>query len=345
MRGSARAKECPVSDDYSVQIIPQLRGHTNVLDLIQSAGTLVFSAPGVDLNRENGILFDVNATSEGYRLITAIDDGHLVIIRNGRSAAIRLPNTASSVRNYAMWDPSMISAFAAAPDETGALTPAEIEAMTQRTYFDPPVRPPSGLIGWARRQALTPTTIYSSKRDRIDAVVSALRGLEDKIQTQAMQHAFWDMTRERNTVVAKKPKRETDIHPTLAGLLTDAAIVRNIEMTRERPAGAGRLDFSFAAPLRDGGFARVCAEFKRAQSSDLEHGLTHQLPEYMHSEGADFGVYGVLWFKGADFDEPARAATVTDLKLQLDVLAREDGVRDVRLLLIDVGFRASPSKK
>jgi hypothetical protein len=37
-----RAKRRPVPDDYSVQINPQLSGHASVLDLIQSAGTLVF---------------------------------------------------------------------------------------------------------------------------------------------------------------------------------------------------------------------------------------------------------------------------------------------------------------
>jgi hypothetical protein len=46
-------------------------------------------------------------------------------------------------------------------------------------------------------------------------------------------------------------------------------------------------------------------ELKHAHSAAIFDGLEKQLPAYMKNKGAEFGVYGVLWFKGDEFDKPA----------------------------------------
>jgi hypothetical protein len=248
---------------HSIELAPALRPYVSELDLIQSVGTLYFGIPGTDLHSQSRYLFDVRA--DAYHLRTAIDTGQVFIERNGVRAAVEVPATPALVKSYAVWDPTMISIVSAAPAESGALSAEDIDRLTVRRFYDPPVLPPTSLIAWARRNSLVPATTYATPSDGIGAIGTALRGIQEKVYAQGMQRAFWDFVREGNWITAHTPKREVDIHPTLGGLLADVAVVRNLEFTRERPTGAGLLDFAFLAPLTGGGFARACAEFKPAQ--------------------------------------------------------------------------------
>jgi hypothetical protein len=65
----------------------------------------------------------------------------------------------------------------------------------------------------------------------------------------------------------------------------------------------------------------------------------------MESEGADFGVYGVLWFKGTAFDKPAQYQDTTALELRLNIAKREEGVQDIRVMSIDLSPVVPPSKR
>lgn len=315
-----------------VEIALALRTQVSELDVIQSAGTLYFAAPGLELQRRSGTLFSARADS--YSLRAAVEEGHVVIERNGIRATAEVP-ASRRVKTYLVWSPTEISAYCGAPGET--------ELLSDRQLFEPPVFPPTSLVSWARRNALIPTTTYANADEGIGAIGTALRGLEDKIHAQGMRRAFWDTTREGRRIVAWTPKHESDIHPTLAGLLADVALVRNLALERERPSGAGLLDFALIAPLTGGGFARASTEFKAAHSADLLHGLTSQLPDSMRSEGADFGFYGILWFKGRHFDRPPGATDAKALQVDVDQVRLEAGLTNVRVLMLDLSLPTPPS--
>ena len=81
-------------------------------------------------------------------------------------------------------------------------------------------------------------------------------------------------------------------------------------------------------------------EIKNAHSCRLERGLTHQLPQYMSDREANYGVYGILWYKGRTFDEPADV-TVEDCLIRLRNM-KPDEVHE--LVAFDVSFPVQASR-
>jgi hypothetical protein len=80
---------------------------------------------------------------------------------------------------------------------------------------------------------------------------------------------------------------------------------KNLEITPEFPIAGGRLDFLISGVLSTGKIISACVEFKHAHSNDLLRGLLKQLPAYTQAKGSDYGIYGVLFFKGPYFPEPS----------------------------------------
>jgi hypothetical protein len=126
-------------------------------------------------------------------------------------------------------------------------------------------------------------------------------------------------------------------------MLSDIALVQNLEVSREYPTAGGQLDFLFTAPLRTGQIIPVCVEFKHAHSSDLLHGLLVQLPAYMQAKGSDFGIYCVTYFKGRDFGEPAEYDKHS-LRMALELKRRSAGLDRISILIFDLARPEPPSK-
>jgi hypothetical protein len=204
-----------------------------------------------------------------------------------------------------------------------------------------PTLPPIILIAWAREQAILPVVSYASAASAFEAVILALQGVNDTIDTVGMQDSFWDIGREGNRIVSKVPKYEPDIQHTMHGCFRLTAMAKTLEVAPEYPTGGGNLDFLFTAPLDGGGMTSVCVEVKRAHSADLVHGMIEQLPRYMRSKGCVHGVYVVLDFRGADFDEPSDL----DLELHLQQEAMKAGVAGIRVVVLNLGKTSSPSRR
>jgi hypothetical protein len=181
-----------------------------------------------------------------------------------------------------------------------------------------PVAAPQALVKWARQQSLLPTIEYRSEEDFRQRVYTSLASVQQKISEVGAHNPFWDLQYDGSTIVSRRPKKETDIHPTIHCLLSDQMLMASIEVVPEFQTGIGNLDFMFLGTVAGKGIARLCAEFKPAHSKDVFHGLEVQLPAYMQNSGVRFGAYCVLGFKGEWFDEP-RSTTLNELYHQLQL--------------------------
>jgi hypothetical protein len=61
----------------------------------------------------------------------------------------------------------------------------------------------------------------------------------------------------------------------------------------------------FSGISQDHTHIELVMELKHANSPQLKQGLTVQLPTYRADRGSDLAVYGILWYKGRDFDKPS----------------------------------------
>ena len=96
-------------------------------------------------------------------------------------------------------------------------------------------------------------------------------------------------------------------------------------------------------PLRTGKRVSVCIEFKPAHSDDIKHGLLKQLPAYMTAEGANFGIYCVLYFKGKHYEHP-KNHDADSLYTELTKLRLKAGLHNIRVEILDVSHQEPPSR-
>ncbi|MDD5025520.1 MAG: hypothetical protein PHN79_10515 [Methanoregula sp.] len=70
-----------------------------------------------------------------------------------------------------------------------------------------------------------------------------------------------------------------------------------IHTTRESNEGIGNVDFKFMFTTSNQVPLKVLSELKLAHNQKSKHGLTSQLPAYLMSDRAKFGIFIVMWFK------------------------------------------------
>jgi hypothetical protein len=146
--------------------------------------------------------------------------------------------------------------------------------------------------------------------------------------------------------MAAQPKKETDIHPSVMGLLSYIELAKNLEITREFPIGGGQLDFLISGRLTSGEAAYACMEVKHAHSRHILNGLLTQLPAYMKAKESDYGLYCIMWFKGIDFNRPAKFATISDLEFYLVTgLLKAKLPGKIKIVIVNVSHQLSPSKQ
>ena len=130
-------------------------------------------------------------------------------------------------------------------------------------------------------------------------------------------------------------------------MLSDQAILSSFEIILEFKTGVGSLDFLLIGRLKNGSSTKICIEFKNAHSSDIIHGLTNQLPDYMKNCWSKYGVYAVLYFKGDWFDKPSyKDDTELFVKLQSEKQITGDPIQEnIRIIFLSVSKPKSASKK
>jgi hypothetical protein len=341
----------PSEDNVVVEIAPQIKGLATARDLITPNGTLEFESRYSEMGgTKTGFLLKL--TTRSYHLEIGFTSTHFYIIRNRHKLEWLLKpvfEPHGDAMCFAIWSPTELRLLIL--DEgfreraAGLTREQHIQMIGQhaRSLLTPATLPPNSLLQWARERAIAPSTKYESAQQFYGVVVESLQSIQDKIDSLGLIQPFWDITYDGHRIASRSPKRETDIHPTLHGLVFDIAIAKNLLVTPEHPIGGGKLDFLVTGLLTNGRPVPVCIEFKHAHSDDRINGLLKQLPAYMRSKGSEFGVYCVMYFRGEHFSEP-KDLSVTDLELELAVHQREAGLGNIRILTLDMSHQASPSK-
>jgi hypothetical protein len=177
-----------------------------------------------------------------------------------------------------------------------------------------------------------------------------LQQLQRKIIDTNAINGFWDLQYSGNTIVSRKPKRETDIHPQIRLLLYDFELLKNMQVVPEYPIGSGRLDFLISGHAANVGNVNVCLEFKLAHATDLAHGIQKQPPEYMARRATDFGIFYVLSFgedypaNTSQFELPPIQTANHNLDSILPIAASHTGLPYLTGLILDLSMRPTPSK-
>jgi hypothetical protein len=329
-------------DSVSIEIAPALqeKGMTP-FDVMQSVATVEFITRPLP-----GLMFKLESPS--YNLALGFTRENLYLVRN--SARLELPvNITETAHYFVMWQPTELRVvgldrtFGEALD-SGANTAQEIERRSA-SCVTPATLPPNSLIEWARERLLLPIKTYRSIADFNQEVVFSLQSIQDKVNAiNNLYTAFWNFSYgPEGKISARAPKQEPHIHPIIHGLLRDIAIAKSFKISSEYEIAGGDLDFLISGVLDTGKTKSVCIEFKNAHNPRLSPGLLKQLPSYMRAEGCDFGVYCVLWFKGADFAEPEHSDEI-DLKLSLEREASSAGLLSIRVMIFDLSRPTPPSR-
>ena len=108
----------------------------------------------------------------------------------------------------------------------------------------------------------------------------------------------------------------------------------DIDVSRENNTGVGAIDFKFSK----GRQGKTIVEVKRSENVNLLHGYVTQLPEYMHSEAAEFGIFVIIKEDDKD-EERIRAVYEASFAMRLK------GEYAPEIVLIDARVKSTASKQ
>jgi hypothetical protein len=237
--------------------------------------------------------------SPDYTIQMTVGSGVVTLRRNHYEARKEIGAVQRHFQILASWKPDCFQLALMIDDNVGGPDACV-------TIHTDPIYVPVGLLQWARRLNLLARTTYSSAAEFLGIFLESLRQANRTIRDTNSFKLFWDRQRTRNASRRIVPKNEPEAMAGIAGYLQDQSLLAGYQLLQETQAGTGSLDLRALAALEGGGFVNICVEGKNAHSTDLEHGVTNQLPAYMRSAQANYGVYLVLWYKCEAFPEPAQ---------------------------------------
>ncbi len=208
----------------------------------------------------------------------------------------------------ASWQPNQFQLAIMVDDNVGG----EDACVTVKTE---PLYVPISLLKWARKFNLIPRTTYNSAAEFFGVFIESLRQAEKVIHDTNSYSLFWDRQHSKRAIRRMVPKREPVAMSGVAAFIQDQSIIAGYQIIKESGAGSGSLDLRAIATLTTGEIITVCVEGKNAQSTDIEHGITDQLPEYMRRTGASYGIYLVLWYKCELYPKPNESGLELTLRL------------------------------
>ncbi len=327
-------------------IDPLLAGHLTAIDLISSTATIEF-VTDVRTTQVNKTLFSVKYDDFSFSLDFKNRTMMLNRCNNIINHRIRSSNPTEKIKIRIVFEPSKMGLLVG--DKILFAELAKLPNQQEKDKFlmsqysvviFPPVYPPNSMLKWVRKKKLIPVNEYNTFDDLTDSVASMIVSIENKIKDSNMYSAFWDKNKEESL---QTPKKETEIHQILLGLIQDECILKSLDINHEGTAGSGNLDFYISGYVKNYGIKGVCLEVKHAHSRKLKNGLTHQLPEYMRTKGADFGIYLVLWFKGKFFGNPVYE-NYHRMEDDLHKYRNEIGFgKMIRIITFDLSEAPSPS--
>lgn len=108
----------------------------------------------------------------------------------------------------------------------------------------------------------------------------------------------------------------------------------DIDVSRENNTGVGAIDFKFSR----GRQGKTIVEVKRSGNVNLLHGYVTQLPEYMRSEAAEYGIFVII--KEDDMDEE-HIRTVHEASSAI----KQKGEYAPEIVVIDARVKSTASKQ
>jgi len=239
--------------------------------------------------------------SPQFHMKLVINDGFVEFHRNTYIARKEIGSVKRHFQILISWKPGLFQLSLIVDDKTSIDGTLTIET--------DPIFVPVSALDWARRFNLLPRSTYNSPAEFLGVFIESLRQTERAIRDANSYKLFWDRQKGVDEEPKLIPKREPEAMSGLAAFLQDQSLLSGFQLIQESVAGSGTLDLRAIATLGSGGFVNVCVEGKNAHSNDLKHGITDQLPSYMRSNGADYGVYLVLWYQCDEFQKPSSSET------------------------------------
>ncbi len=314
-------------------------GYLSCLDFLKTEGCLVFS---FEVSQEAPPSDDaytlLKIVSNDFCFALAHINNGFVVQRNNTVNTLTLDgiDLSSSIKVLVSWTHNYISISAGKSGEEKKTSKAPTIATV----------PPIELIQWARRNNLLPVKSIPDSQDFRRRVHDALTTISQKIEEADAYKSFWNISYKGNKIDQITPKKEVELQPLIHCFLHDQMLAGGIEVVAEPHNGSGNVDFLFLASI-NGKIEKICLEVKLAHSKDLEHGYFSQLPKYMRSHNATFGIYCIMNFCGNWFNEPTFKLT-DSASFYLGVKERDHSIPElekIRIFEIKLSKGTSASKK
>lgn len=289
------------------KIDPLILGHMTAIDLLSSTATIEF-VTDVQTIKLQKTLFSIKY--ENFKFSLDFNNGTIILNRcnNVINHKIRATNPTEKIKIRISYEPQKMSMLVGDNILFAELAqlPNELEKEKYLSNQFPmatfaPVYPPNSMLKWVRKEQLIPVKEYQTYENLLDSISSMIVSLENKISDSNMYAAFWD---KNDVKPIQIPKKEEEIHRILLGLIQDECLLKSLEINHENTVENKKFDFYISGFVKGVGMKGVCIEAIHAHNQKLKEGLLFQLPTYMKSKSADFGIFLVLWFKGKNFDSP-----------------------------------------
>lgn len=176
-----------------------------------------------------------------------------------------------------------------------------------------------------------PLELWKFLTDSSSSILDISRTIIDQFKSLVENNYMWKIFNRRD----RKPD-ETDWQLyiySIADTYIKAAKV-DIDVNRENNTGVGAIDFKFSR----GRQGKTIVEVKRSGNVNLLHGYVTQLPEYMRSEAAEYGIFVII--KEDDRDEE-RIRTVHEASSAI----KQKGEYAPEIVVIDARVKSTASKQ
>lgn len=176
-----------------------------------------------------------------------------------------------------------------------------------------------------------PLELFQFLTDSPSAILDISRAIINQFKSLVENNYMWKIFNRRG----RKPD-ETDWQLyiySIADTYIKAANV-DIDVNRENNTGVGAIDFKFS----HGRQGKTIVEVKRSGNVNLLHGYVTQLPEYMRSEAAEYGIFVII--KEDDRDEESIRAVY-----EASSVVKLRGEYAPEIVVIDARVKSTASKQ
>lgn len=310
------------SENTTVSFSEQIKGMT-ISHLLSNSLTFSMNC-SID---SIGILFYVDSLF--YKLKLEITQTNVVLTRNKHAIQIPIDKSSSGFQILLAFNPIKMDLYVISlyQDQSYKEKGDSVDTST--------ILVPIEVISWAKKLNLTPKTQYENTNELLTTILNDISQVNLKIKDTNAYTLFWNKIKDNIS-----PKREPDSVTGLYAFLQDYSLIKNYELVHETSASSGSVDLYVIASDKNGKLLKLCIEVKNAHSDDIEHGLTAQLPEYMRSKSADYGIYLVFSYKCDQFEKPEKDISI--LKLEL---TRLNKIGNISIETFDLSMPLPPSHK